>query len=170
MAGWRIQCGPFSALDRLMIEYCVNAVGMDGPVSLARCKDALLMLDTNAQRRPDAFNSVELFLASLAACMIESIGCLAPQLHFQYRALTVSLRAVEQRVPPKITRVEYLLNLDTEESAARLEILHLMVRTHGAVCNTVARDTDFVGKVSRMSTNGRNVQQLVIKSPPAGQI
>ena len=170
MAPRRIQCGPFSAIDRFMIEYCVSAVGMDGPVSLARCKDALLMLDTNAQRRPDAFNSVELFLASLAACMIESVGGLAPQLHFHYRALTVSLRAVAQRVPPKITRVEYLLNLDTEESAARLEILHLMVRTQGAVCSTVARDTDLVGKVSRMSTTSRNVQQLGIKGPPAGQI
>lgn len=169
MAPRRIQCGPFSAIDRFMIEYCVSAVGMDGPVSLARCKDALLMLDTNAQRRPDAFNSEELFLASLAACMIESVRCLAPQLHFQYRTLTVSLRAVAQRVPPKITRVEYLLNLDTDESAARLEILHLMVRTQGAVCNTVARDTDLVGKVSRMSKACRNVQQLGTKGPPAGQ-
>ena len=43
-----------------MLEYKVSAKRVDAHGSLARCKDAEIVLDTDVGGRPDAFNPAEL--------------------------------------------------------------------------------------------------------------
>ena len=74
-----------------MLEYDVVAKRTDAHGSLARCKDAEVRLDTDVNGRKDAFNSAELFLSAIAACMIKGIERVAPMLHFQFRGLEVRL-------------------------------------------------------------------------------
>ena len=56
-----------------MLTYRVNATRQDQHGSLATCRNAEVVLDTDVNGRPDAFNPAELFLASIAACMIKGI-------------------------------------------------------------------------------------------------
>ena len=56
-----------------MLEYDVVAEHTDSHGSVARCKDAVIILDTDIKGRPDAFNPAELLLAAIAACMIKGI-------------------------------------------------------------------------------------------------
>jgi len=56
-----------------MLEYKVTARRVDAHGSEARAKDAVLVIDTDLQGRPDAFNPAELLLASVAACMLKGI-------------------------------------------------------------------------------------------------
>lgn len=58
-----------------MLKYTIRAARTDSHGSEARCKGAVLLLDTDVSGRADAFNPAELFLASIAACMIK--GALA---------------------------------------------------------------------------------------------
>ena len=61
-----------------MLEYKVSAKRVDAHGSLARCKDAEIVLDTDVGGRPDAFNPAELLLAAVAACMIKGIERVTP--------------------------------------------------------------------------------------------
>ena len=61
-----------------MLEYDVVAQRIDAHGSKARCKDAEIVLDTDVNGRPDAFNPAELFLAAIAACMMKGIERVAP--------------------------------------------------------------------------------------------
>ena len=54
-----------------MLEYKVYAQRIDRHGSEASTKEARIILDTDVNGRPDAFNPAELFLAALAACMIK---------------------------------------------------------------------------------------------------
>lgn len=65
----------------------VTAERIDGHGSLARTKDATLILDTDVAGRSDAFNPAELFLASIAAFMIKGIDRVTPLLKFDLRAV-----------------------------------------------------------------------------------
>jgi uncharacterized OsmC-like protein len=65
-----------------MLEYNVTARRIDAHGSLARCKEVEIVLDTDVNGRPDAFNPAELFLAALAACMIKGIERAIPMLKF----------------------------------------------------------------------------------------
>lgn len=131
------------------LTYDVSARRVDGHGSLAWTKQAEIVLDTDVAGRSDAFNPAELFLASIAACMIKGIERVTPILNFELRGVEVRLHGVRQDVPPKMVSVEYELIVDTDESDQRLELLHTNVRKYGTISNTVAEATKLVGAIRR---------------------
>ena len=132
-----------------MLEYRVNARRIDGHGSEAKTKEATLILDTDMKGRKDAFNPAELFLASIAACMLKGIERVAPMLHFQFRGVEVKLHGVRQDSPPMMIAIDYELIIDTDEDDRRLELLHTNVRKYGTISNTVARAIKLEGTVRR---------------------
>jgi uncharacterized OsmC-like protein len=132
-----------------ILEYAVQARRIDAHGSEATTKDAKLTLDTDVKGRPDAFNPAELFLASIAACMIKGIERVIPALNFDLRGVEVHLRGVRQDAPPKMISVDYLLIVDTSESDHRMELLHTNVRKYGTISNTVAAALTLTGRIVR---------------------
>jgi uncharacterized OsmC-like protein len=131
------------------LEYVVDAHRTDAHGSTARCKEAEIVLDTDLAGRSDAFNPAELLLAALAACMLKGIERVAPMIHFQYRGVEVHLHGIRQDVPPRMSRIEYEIAVDTDEPDHRLALLHDNVRKYGTVFNTVAPGTELVGTLQR---------------------
>lgn len=131
------------------MDYRVTAERIDSHGSLARSKDASLVLDTDVAGRRDAFNPAELFLAAIAACMIKSIERVTPLLKFELRGVEVRLSALRQDAPPRILRVDYELIVDTDEDDARLDLLHRNVRKYGTISNTVAAAVALEGAIRR---------------------
>lgn len=136
-----------------MLEYHVSARRIDAHGSEARAKDAVLALDTDLSGRPDAFNPAELFLASIAACMLKGIERVTPLLDFQLKGVSVSLQGVRQDAPPKMLSVTYEITVDTEEPDARLDLLHKNVRKYGTISNTVAEALTLDGVLVRKKSD-----------------
>ena len=111
-----------------MLEYAIQARRIDAHGSLASAKDATLVLDTDLQGRPDAFNPVELLLAAVAACMIKGVERVTPLLNFELNGVEVRLKAARQDSPPLITSIDYEIIVDTAESDQRLDLLHKNIR------------------------------------------
>src|SRR5690242_9670731 len=86
----------WASKEKDMLEYDVVAKRTDSHGSAAHCKDAVIVLDTDINGRPDAFNPAELLLAAIAACMIKGIERIAPMIHFQFRGVEVRLHGVRQ--------------------------------------------------------------------------
>jgi uncharacterized OsmC-like protein len=131
------------------LEYSVTSRRADAHGSVARCKGAEIVLDTDLAGRADAFNPAELLLAALSACMIKGIERVAPMIHFQYRGVEVHLHGIRQDVPPKMSRIDYEITVDTDEVDHRLALLHDNVRKYGTVFNTVAPGTELKGSLRR---------------------
>jgi len=134
---------------KVMLEYSVSARRIDSHGSEATGKAARLVLDTDMAGRQDAFNPVELMLASLAACMLKGTERVIPMLAFDLRGVEVALRALRQDAPPKIIRITYDLVVDTDESEARLDLLHRNLQKYGTIYNTLAGATDLSGTIRR---------------------
>ena len=132
-----------------MLAYEVHARRVDAHGSLATTKQAELVIDTDLNGREDAFNPAELFLASIAACMLKGIERVTPMLKFELRAVEVRLKAVRQDAPPKIISVDYEILIDSDESDQRLELLHTNVRKYGTIFNTVAEAAGLSGTLQR---------------------
>ncbi len=143
---WRAGSRPEMAR---MLEYRVSARRIDSHGSIASTKNAEVILDTDISGRPDAFNPAELFLASIAACMIKGIERVTPMLKFDLRGVEVKLHGVRQDSPPKMISVDYELIVDTDETDQRLELLHTNVRKYGTISNTVAEATKLEGTIRR---------------------
>ena len=132
-----------------MLEYSVTASRLDAHGSVAFCKDAQVVLDTDVQGRRDAFNPAELLLAAIAACMLKSIERVTPILNFQMRGVEVKLRGARQDSPPKMISIDYEIIVDTDEVDRRLELLHTNVRRYGTISNTIAAAVRLEGLVRR---------------------
>lgn len=132
-----------------MLEYNVTAKRIDAHGSVARCKDAEIVLDTDVSGRVDAFNPAELLLAAVAACMIKGIERVTPILKFNHRGVEVKLHGVRQDNPPLMVSIDYELIVDTDEDDHRLELLHTNVRKFGTISNTVAKATKLEGRIVR---------------------
>jgi uncharacterized OsmC-like protein len=61
---------------------------------------------------------------------------------------------VRQDKPPKISRIDYEIIVDTDEDERRLELLHTNVRKYGTISNTVAEATELDGTLKRRSPGG----------------
>ena len=88
-----------------MLEYSVQARRIDAHGSRASCKDAVIVLDTDMTGRPDAFNPAELFLASIAACMIKGIERVTPMLKFSSAVSKSSFMAFVRIALPSCRRL-----------------------------------------------------------------
>lgn len=132
-----------------MLEYRVSARRIDSHGGVASARDAEIILDTDIKGRRDAFNPAELFLASIAACMIKGIERVTPMLKFDLRGIEVKLHGVRQDSPPKMVSIDYELIVDTNETDQRLELLHTNVRKYGTISNTVADATKLEGIIRR---------------------
>jgi uncharacterized OsmC-like protein len=132
-----------------MLEYRVSARWLDAHGSEATTKEASLVLDTDMQGRADAFNPAELFLASIAACMLKGIERVAPMIHFKFRGAEVKLHGLRQDAPPMMISVDYEIIVDSDEDDRRLELLHTNIRKYGTISNTVAKATKLEGTIRR---------------------
>jgi uncharacterized OsmC-like protein len=138
--------------DKPKMTFDVRARRVDAHGSESTCKSAHLLLDTDLAGRVDAFNPAELLLAALAACMIKGIERVTPILDFKLRGVDVRLHGVRQDVPPRMEEISYQILVDSDESDARLDLLHDNVRKYGTVFNTVAPGTELHGELRRAGT------------------
>jgi len=138
------------------LTFDVAARRLDAHGSVATCKSATIRLDTDPAGTPDAFNPAELLLAALAACMIKGIERIQPMLEFQLRGVEVHVHGVRQDVPPRLEQISYDIVVDSDESEARLALLHVNVRKYGTVFNTVMPGTSLQGVLRRAPANAEH--------------
>lgn len=132
-----------------MLEYSVTARRIDSHGAEAETKSARITLDTDLAGRDDAFNPAEMLLASLAACMLKGAERVAPMLHFDLRGIRMSLHGQRQDSPPKMTRIDYEIVVDTDEPESRLDLLHRNLRKYGTITNTLAGALELRGTIRR---------------------
>jgi uncharacterized OsmC-like protein len=132
------------------LTFDVSAKRVDAHGSVATCKSATIPLDTDLAGNTEAFNPAELLLAALAACMIKGIERVQPMLRFQFQGVEVHVHGVRQDVPPRLEEITYDIVVDSDESDARLDLLHDNVKKYGTVFNTVMPGTSLRGTLRRL--------------------
>ncbi len=132
-----------------MLEYEITAKRIDTHGSIAQCKDAELVIDTDLKGRADAFNPAELLLAAVAACILKNMERIAPIIHFEYRAVSIRVHGERQDSPPKMSRIDYEIIVDSDESERKINLMHENIRKYGTVYNTVVPGTQLSGTLAK---------------------
>lgn len=132
-----------------MMDYHVSARRIDAHGSLARAKEAEVVLDTDLAGRRDAMNPVELLLSALAACMLKGIERVTPLLQFHIDGVEISLEGVRQDAPPRLVAIRYEIVVDSPESDQRLDLLHRNILKYGTISNTLSAALPLEGRLRR---------------------
>lgn len=131
------------------LTFDVSARRVDAHGSVASCKSATILLDTDLAGNPAAFNPAELLLAAVSGCIIKNIERVAPLLAFPFRGVEVYVHGVRKDAPPHLERIQYQIFVDTDEPEHRLVLLHENVKKYGTVFNTIAPGTILQGTLHR---------------------
>jgi uncharacterized OsmC-like protein len=147
-----------------MNEYRVFVTGVDGPHAAAWCKETQILLDTHTEGCGEAFNPFELLLASIGACMVKGIKRVAPLLGFVQHGVRIEISGTRSDDPPRVKTVNYVIELDTDESDHRLQLLHENIRKFGTIYNTVAAAVPITGDLRRSARSSTGSGERVVDS------
>jgi uncharacterized OsmC-like protein len=89
----------------------------------------------------------DLLIAAFAACVLKNVERLGDTLHVEWVAARISVEAERQDAPPKITRINYRLEIDTTEPDHRIHLLHRNITKFGTIYNTLAAACDITGEI-----------------------
>ena len=124
----------------------------DGSAS-ATCKQAPpISFDGSAGMPENLFGPAELLAASLAACLLKGLARVAVPMHISYHGASVEVTAVRVDDPPRISWLEYLLRIRTEEPPERVDRLAETILKHSTVYTTLTKACEVAGKVEAVRT------------------
>lgn len=129
------------------MSYKVEARVVRPGVSAATSKRAVVEFDTSAGQSDLLPGPADLLTMAFAACVLKNVERFSHILPFRYEEASIEVTAERQEVPPKITRITYSLQLVTDETEHRVELLHRNIRRYGTIYNTLAGACDVSGNV-----------------------
>ena len=129
--------------------YQVTATAQAGGPARIRAADETVSLDAGWATPPTgAPGPAELLASAFAACLVKNVARAGHLLNFNYADVTATVVARRQDSPPKFVEISYSLQLSTDESQHRLDLLHANLRKFGTVYNTLAAVCDVHGTVT----------------------
>lgn len=131
------------------LRYEVRAELSAGGQAVVQAGSTAISFDASAESESALPGPADLLAAALAACLSKNIERFSHILEFRYRWATIQVEVERQQSPPRIARSHYLIQIETEESDRRLELLHLNLRRHGTITNTLAASGDLSGELTR---------------------
>lgn len=129
------------------LRYSVHASRLAPHIGMARAKQAQVFFDVSPTQSDDLLNPAEMLLSALAACMLKNVERLSPTLRFSYTAVSVDIEGEREDRPPKMSSITYTLHLWTEESPARVDLLHRNLQRQGTIYNTLAASVPLQGRI-----------------------
>lgn len=90
-------------------------------------------------------------MASQAACFIKGIERIAPTLNFSFSKVDVFLEAQRPEAEARISDLSYRIEIETEETDARLELLHKNLKRQGTIYNTISASANLHGEIIRVA-------------------
>ena len=133
--------------------YSVSASSQQGGEGHLAIFGRDVRFDAGVERDMEYPGPAELMCAALAACLLKNVERFSKLLSFQYTSAEVNVEAERQDKPPRFVRFKYQLEVVTQESDRRVELLHHNVREFGTVSGTLGQVAQVEGiLVARRST------------------
>ena len=93
----------------------------------------------------------DVLCAALCACTLKNVERFSHLLSFRYESASVEVTADREEPPPRIVRMHYRLRVVTDETPARVELLHKNIRKFGTISNTLAAACDLTGEIEAVA-------------------
>ncbi len=138
-----------AAPDGQVLTYAVRArLGGPGGAAEIQAKQASISFDAAPQVGDELPGPAELLCAAFAACMLKNVERFSQLLSFTHHGATLTVTAERQQQPPMFTKIQYELQLATDESPQRIALLQRNLAKHGTVYNTLAQVCVIDGQVT----------------------
>jgi len=128
------------------LDYVVQARHIGGR-SVATARAITLAFDCIEDGKHDAFEPMELLLASVSACLVQGTVRAARLNRINIDAIEVRIHGRCQEAPPKVVEIDYEVLVKTTADEQKLELVQKSLAESGAITNTVAAAIPVTGRV-----------------------
>jgi uncharacterized OsmC-like protein len=132
-----------------VLNFSLSASRLSSEQSLATSHGVSLNLDTSVYGNPQALTPIELLLSAQAACFIKGVERFAEKLEFQFSNVSVSLSAQRPADQATITGLQYLVEIETDESEDRVALMAKNLVKHGTIYNVLSSAIPMTGEIKK---------------------
>lgn len=127
--------------------YTVEAHSVPGGAAEIATKATTVAFDASSDQSDALPGPADLLTAAFAACVLKNVERFSHILPFRYRRATITVEADRQDTPPRMIALRYRLRVATDEPPRRVELLHMNIRRHGTIYNTLATVCAVTGEI-----------------------
>lgn len=134
------------------MEYSVTAEIQRGGEARVVSRTSTIAFDGSARAGDVLPGPADLLCAALSACILKNVERFSHVLPFAYVSATVKIVAEREEPPPHIARMRYELVVVSDETEARVELLHRNLQKYGTITNTLSKACDVRGTIRTVPT------------------
>ncbi|APQ16800.1 OsmC family protein [Maribacter hydrothermalis] len=133
------------------MKYSITANSISKQNATLQIKQSDIAFGTIAESSDTLPNPAELFLGSLAACILKNIERFSDFMNFEYTSAEIKISATRLEKPPRLDDINYVLIINSQDKNINLNLLKKNIEKFGTIFNTVLVSCSIDGKIEIIS-------------------
>jgi len=132
------------------MKYSIKANASPKNNGKINIKQAEIIFGTTSESTDSLANPAELFLGSLAACILKSVERFSKFLNFEYSNAEVIVSATRLEKPPRMDEIKYELIIYSQDGKLNTRVLKKNIEKFGTIFNTAKSSCSITGDVKKI--------------------
>tara|TARA_R110002051_G_scaffold324515_2_gene422109 strand:+ start:1686 stop:2087 length:402 start_codon:yes stop_codon:yes gene_type:complete len=133
------------------MKYSISASSTSKQNAALHIKQPEIAFGTIAESSDTLPNPAELFLGSLAACILKNVERFSDFMNFEYTSAEIKISATRLEKPPRMDEINYELIINSQDKSINLNLLKKNIEKFGTIFNTVLTSCTINGKIEIVS-------------------
>ncbi|GAA5219977.1 OsmC family protein [Membranihabitans marinus] len=129
------------------MNYQIKASSIANEDAVVQIKESNIDFGTTKGSEETLPNPAELFLGSLASCILKNVERFSGILKYTYSKATIEIKATRHESPPRMEDIIYDLTLYSEDKKIKVDLLKKNIERYGTIYNTVKLSSDISGTI-----------------------
>ncbi|NOQ75174.1 MAG: OsmC family peroxiredoxin [Crocinitomix sp.] len=130
--------------------YSVKANSVSKTRAAIAVKESEFSFGITPEMNDQLASPAELFLGSVAACILKNVERFSVILKFEYETASVEVKAVRLEKPPRMDEILYSLKIYSNDSKLNIKLLQRNIEKFGTIYNTVKLSCKIEGSIERV--------------------
>ncbi|GHC62112.1 OsmC family protein [Ulvibacter litoralis] len=129
------------------MSYTITATSTSGKEGELHLKNTSVAFGTTKATETLLSSPADIYISSLAACILKNIERFSIMMKFEYTTASVSITATHLTKPPRLEGIVYEVIVFSEENNINIELLKRNLEKFGTIYNMVSRACEITGEV-----------------------
>ena len=130
------------------MDYHIQASSISNQDAVVHIKQSKLDFGTTSKTAETLPNPAELFLGSLASCILKNVERFSSMMRFTYTKAIIHVNATRLENPPRMENLIYNLTIYGSDKRLNPDLLKKNIEKFGTIYNTVKLSCSISGTIS----------------------
>lgn len=130
------------------MNYHINASSLSNQNAILRIKQSSIAFGTTSSSENTLPNPAELFLGSIASCILKNVERFSALMKFTYSKANIEINANRLENPPRMENINYKLTIYSTDKKLNVDLLKKNIEKFGTIYNTVKLSCSISGTIN----------------------